>query len=517
MKNGADLARRAHLRWEVVDGLLKNKKREYDMTVLAHLCSTLRLQPENVMEYLPPEAIRLQNDTPQEFDFFPPAFHLAEEPPLNSPNGWGTVRLLLEDRIRERAETWLKGIGAKADAHLTNLQIGEKIGLHNEETVAQWRRSFPRRYSRALLARACYHLHLTSISELFRYVPAQERISRGSSTQKNVQMIRDEWDGPVYGEVGVLLNDGERVECHCCGKWYGNLGNHVLRTHGLSPDTYRAIFGLRQKTGLIGPNTKQHRQRNLEHLPPATSETTPLTALSREQRSEVASRPRRLEMRLDPANRRAWKQRGEKYTSPQQKQRHADGRLSLTDLQGTAQQSLQGMRSDPQRYAEWRQRVVAGRMSFQSNPVLKEQWRAKLSFSRGGKVLRPCASCSNSFETIQSSKRKFCTRSCYREFLREHAKVYGVPSQRPGVGAKISASKQDTYRGSANPRAKLLEEDVLIIRRRHEEGERAAQLAREYRVGQSTIKDILNGKTWTHIGSSPVTNTEAVVTSETSE
>jgi len=77
--------------------------------------------------------------------------------------------------------------------------------------------------------------------------------------------------------------------------------------------------------------------------------------------------------------------------------------------------------------------------------------------------------------------------------------VFGIPSQLPGVGAKISASKQGTSRGGANPRAKLREEDILTIRSLHAQGTSVAQLAREYKVGESTMKDLLRGKTWTHV------------------
>jgi len=58
------------------------------------------------------------------------------------------------------------------------------------------------------------------------------------------------WDGPVFGRLGVLATDGQRVECHACGRWFHHLGHHVRQTHNLTADEYRALFGLNVRTGL---------------------------------------------------------------------------------------------------------------------------------------------------------------------------------------------------------------------------------------------------------------------------
>lgn len=75
-----------------------------------------------------------------------------------------------------------------------------------------------------------------------------------------------DWDGPVFGKLGVLQSDGEKVECHCCGLWFGNLGSHVAARHGMSANEYRASFGLRQSTSLIGPQTRARKQQHNAHL-----------------------------------------------------------------------------------------------------------------------------------------------------------------------------------------------------------------------------------------------------------
>lgn len=53
--------------------------------------------------------------------------------------------------------------------------------------------------------------------------------------------------------------------------------------------------------------------------------------------------------------------------------------------------------------------------------------------------------------------------------------------------------------GSRVGGSKLAEEDVLSIRRRNAEGERAIDLADEYGVTKSTMSALINRKTWRHI------------------
>lgn len=58
---------------------------------------------------------------------------------------------------------------------------------------------------------------------------------------------------------------------------------------------------------------------------------------------------------------------------------------------------------------------------------------------------------------------------------------------------------RERYLGSANPTSKLKNEDVLTIRGRHANGETMAQLARDYKIGETTVSRIVKRKVWTHI------------------
>lgn len=51
---------------------------------------------------------------------------------------------------------------------------------------------------------------------------------------------------------GALIDDGDRVQCHVCGHWYGSLGVHI-RMHGHNAESYKAAYGLARTSSLHGP------------------------------------------------------------------------------------------------------------------------------------------------------------------------------------------------------------------------------------------------------------------------
>lgn len=77
-----------------------------------------------------------------------------------------------------------------------------------------------------------------------RYQPAYHAIHRPSPVP------RPQPD-PALPPMGALVHDddGERVQCHVCGRFYGSLPTHI-RTHGLDADAYKARFGLARGTPL---------------------------------------------------------------------------------------------------------------------------------------------------------------------------------------------------------------------------------------------------------------------------
>lgn len=48
----------------------------------------------------------------------------------------------------------------------------------------------------------------------------------------------------------------DRIECRLCGKRFGSLGQHVSRTHKITPDEYRDRFGMRRSEPLTSLATR---------------------------------------------------------------------------------------------------------------------------------------------------------------------------------------------------------------------------------------------------------------------
>ena len=60
-------------------------------------------------------------------------------------------------------------------------------------------------------------------------------------------------DSPeVHGQIGVLAYDeaGDLLQCHVCGHWFENLGQHARLAHGVSSADYKREFGLNRSTPL---------------------------------------------------------------------------------------------------------------------------------------------------------------------------------------------------------------------------------------------------------------------------
>jgi len=60
-------------------------------------------------------------------------------------------------------------------------------------------------------------------------------------------------------------------------------------------------------------------------------------------------------------------------------------------------------------------------------------------------------------------------------------------------------TKERSSRGENSGMAKLTEDEVLKIRSIREDGWAQEAIAKEFRVGCSTIRHILNGETWVHL------------------
>jgi len=73
---------------------------------------------------------------------------------------------------------------------------------------------------------------------------------------------------PYYGPVGQMRYDGDRVQCHLCGRWLKWVGGtHLARTHGWTIEQYRDTFRLPRNVSTVAPETAElKRGQMLEQI-----------------------------------------------------------------------------------------------------------------------------------------------------------------------------------------------------------------------------------------------------------
>jgi hypothetical protein len=62
-----------------------------------------------------------------------------------------------------------------------------------------------------------------------------------------------------FGFVGALVFDGEsdKIQCHFCGEWFGQLAHHLAKEHGMKASDYKEQVGLLQTTALISESSRE--------------------------------------------------------------------------------------------------------------------------------------------------------------------------------------------------------------------------------------------------------------------
>jgi hypothetical protein len=50
---------------------------------------------------------------------------------------------------------------------------------------------------------------------------------------------------------------GTQIQCHVCGRWFGQLHIHTTRMHGLNAADYKECYGLARSASLLSPQTAE--------------------------------------------------------------------------------------------------------------------------------------------------------------------------------------------------------------------------------------------------------------------
>src|SRR5574340_337966 len=100
----------------------------------------------------------------------------------------------------------------------------------------------------------------------------------------------------IFGKEGVLASDGEKVQCHICGRWFAALGGHVVAKHRITTDNYRSQYQLNRGTKLIGPAFAQQLRELLGPILKRYPQTEEGLAAARAMK--MGRQEKRLEERL---------------------------------------------------------------------------------------------------------------------------------------------------------------------------------------------------------------------------
>lgn len=95
---------------------------------------------------------------------------------------------------------------------------------------------------------------------------------------------------PPAGQL-IADDDGSRVQCHVCGRFFGWLPSHIVGTHHLRVDAYKARFGLARGLSLASP---RHAERQRQ----ARARIDPGGQLARQHLPTTTGRPAGTDHRL---------------------------------------------------------------------------------------------------------------------------------------------------------------------------------------------------------------------------
>ena len=91
----------------------------------------------------------------------------------------------------------------------------------------------------------CHHLTQTRPPSRVAYRPVVSRHGRPAPRPQADPAL------PPLGEP--VADDGSRLQCHACGRFYAGLALHGRHGHGLTPEQYRERYGLARGQSLYAP------------------------------------------------------------------------------------------------------------------------------------------------------------------------------------------------------------------------------------------------------------------------
>lgn len=107
-----------------------------------------------------------------------------------------------------------------------------------------------------------------------------------------------------FATPGILEDDGERVRCGVCGRWFRSLGMHARSAHGVAAADYRMLAGLNKGTALVSAaSAERYRAAGGARLDAIRPAVNPVMTADADQRRAWGAGPRAAQMRREASAR----------------------------------------------------------------------------------------------------------------------------------------------------------------------------------------------------------------------
>lgn len=105
-----------------------------------------------------------------------------------------------------------------------------------------------------------------------------------------------------FGYQGVVLEDVKtgQLQCHICGKWFGQLDSHLRGTHKVSTKKYKEKFSLLQSTALVSKKERLRRSKTMRE----TREEHPHCTLGFKHNNKFASNRKECVVPMEAQNKK---------------------------------------------------------------------------------------------------------------------------------------------------------------------------------------------------------------------
>lgn len=235
-----------------------------------------------------------------------------------------------------------------------------------------------------------------------------------------VTQLVNEREEPAYGQYGVLASDGERVQCHICGRWYISLASHVYQAHDMLADEYREQFGLNYTRGLIGEDlrdwkTRYGKWRYKTYGPAPGFEPHPPTP---EMIAKMKGRPQQEEAHLTNI--------GTHHVTLAEQVCIICGKHEIVPLGKLRLTCSDGCRLEARRRATKKRASYLGKQAWAKIRQLpveqqKELFERRVAKRRAPMITIPCAECGNPIPLpeyrLRGKHRTCCSPECRRKYL----------------------------------------------------------------------------------------------------